>query len=1397
MTLHAPAWLALLLLAGPILLLHMRRRRRVVVPSLLLWEGLSGERRPSVALQRPPLSLPLLLQLLALLLVALLLARPALNVGAAHDHLVLLVDAGWQQRDETRHAAALAEVRRALGLQARRPGARVSLVAVAERPAPVAARWPAEATGLADLAPGLAPTDGAGDWERAGALAAALLEADERSRVLLIGASSSEAAAAEAALRAASAGPAGATAVEAAPLPAPPLVTITAARVTPGDRPGEWTLSGGLAAVGHEGAARVELAFHGAEPGHDRRATLDVSLAPADDGLLEGAFEARLQLDGAGALTLTPEGGGPPAAFVLAPDARQLPVLYVGPGNAPLTRALEALGHVELRSLPVPAGAPAELPTEAAGYGLVVLDRVRVAEPPLTSTLWLGAATTADAPAPQPREGLGVTHWRADHPLAARTDWGSLAPLAAWAAPLAPGAEALVSAEGATLLQARRLAHGLEVRVAFDIEASGWSATAGFPLFVRDLLELLAPDAGARVAPACHVGLACALPAGASRLSDPHGAEVPLPRLGYEGAEVVADAFVPGLAGVYRYATPQGEGLLAVNAFHRPEAAPDAVGAAGASAAAPSLRLVLLLVLAAVLVLEAWLARRQHGRAFGGARWLLRGAALALVVAAAFGPRLPLPALGGRLVVVAPGAPWGSGELPGWEGVAARLAALRGDGGRVVSVAGGDVQGALELAAAQVPAGTPLRLVLVGDGAETRGDLVAALARLAAAGTPVDALPLARAPRGEATLRALTPPAEVVAGDRFALQVEAHATSAGVATLRTYRDGELVDAREVELTPGANRFAVPVHEAEPGAVSYRAELALPGDAFAANDAASASVSVRPAGRVLLVAADPAWGAVSAAALASQGIAADVVAPAALPAGEALLSYDAVVLANVPAAALDHERLEQLEAAVAAHGRALLLLGGERAFGPGGYLETPLERLSPASSLVPREAPELALAFVIDRSNSMRQYAGDRVRLEIAKVAVLRAFELLPEGARAALIAFDSTARTLVPLASVTEAEAFAAAVAALEPRGGTAIHPGLVEAYEQLAGSGAAAKHVIVMSDGLSQPGDFEGVLAQLAAAGVTVSTIGIGPEADAAQLREIATLGGGTFHFSADFAALPGIMSHEVLLQSGELTAEGATVPAWRDRAAPFLRAWPDELPPVEGFVPTSLKPGARLHLAVTDEGGREVPLLASWRYGAGEVVAFTAHAAGPWTLGWLELEGYPLLWSHLLRQLARPAPEERSSLSVSARGDRLQVAWQAPDGREPPALTLERPDGSAVALSARAVGAGRYLAEALAAEPGAYAVTAGAEVAPAAFLRDYPAALDFGLADPERLAAAARATGGRVLTDLAAVGAPRAWHWRAAPAWPWLALAALALLLVELTLRYAPELLASRRKG
>lgn len=1409
MTLQAPAWLALLLLAAPILLLHMRRRRRMQVSSLLLWAALSSERRPSVSLQRPPLSSALFLQLLALLLVSLLLARPVLGGGPGSDHLLLLVDAGWQQRQDERRAATLDEVRRALELQAQRPGALVSVIAVGERPRPVAARWLAEEAAMADLLPGLGTTDAAPDWQAAALSARPLLEADESSRVLLIGAQA-EVRREVAALLAADDTAGEALTVEAVTPTARPAVAIVSARVVAAEEPGAWRLTGRVAAVDHPGGtARLRLDYATDQPGAERSTTLEVSLAPGPDDLLTGEFEAQVLLEAPGVLTLTPEQAGPPATFVLQPSADSFSVLYVGPGNPALERAFGALSHVEYRMLTVPTGsAPLQLPADGEEHDLVVVDRVRLQADPRTSTLWLGGAAPGGSVA-QPLEDLQVTAWDAEHPLSARTDWGALPPLAAWHAPLLPGARTLLSGEGAPLLQIRRLEHGSQVLLSFDPVASGWSATPAFPLFVRDLALLIAPAGDARVAAACHVGRDCALPAGVTELVDPEGRPVPLPLAVYGDVSVSADSFAPSLAGAYSYVAGGNQGWLAVNSFLRPAPQGGAVEPAAGARTWPTLRLLLLVAVALVLALEAWLSRGRYEPPFRGAKWLLRGAALTLVVAAAFGPRLPLPTSGGRLLVVAPAATWASGEVPGWQETAqglAELAEAEADS-LVVTHADADLQGAAELALAHALPGEPTTLLLIGDGAEARGNLGAALARTAGraggvkAPATVSALPQGRAPAGEATLRSLSAPALIAAGDRFPLRVEVHASSAVTATLRTFREQELVDERRVELAPGSNSFEVVVHEPEPGAARYRAELELPGDTFAENNAAHADLTVLPAGRVLLVAADPAWGAVSAAAWSGQGIDTVFAQPAAMPAGDGLLAYDAIVLANAPATAFSGAQLAALESAVQDHGRALLLLGGERAFGPGGYLETPLERLSPASSLVPREAPEMALAFVIDRSNSMRQYAGDEVRLEIAKVAVMRAFELLPEGARASLIAFDSIARTLVPLVSVEETALFQDAVAALEPRGGTAIYPGLLEAHAQLAESGAAAKHVIVMSDGLSQPGDFAGILAELASAGVTVSTIGIGPEADAAQLREIATLGGGSFHFSADFSALPGIMAHEVLLQSGELTEEGATAPTWHDRAAPFLQAWPTELPPVAGFVPTSLKPGARLHLAVTDEEGREVPLLASWRYGAGEVVAFTAHAAGPWTLDWLQLAEYPLLWSHLLRQLAAPPVDDGPSLSGSLRGDRLRVEWLASDGSQPPELMLERPDGRTVPLQLHWVGAGRYVAEAVAAEPGTYTVSpTSTAVAPSEavrFHRSYPASLDFGLADEERLAATVLGAGGTVLASLAEATAPSALYWRPAPAWPWLALAGLALMLLELTMRYAPELLLARRKG
>jgi len=1418
-TLLAPAWLAILLLAGPIVLLHARRRRRVVVSSLLLWRRVPAVAPTRQALERPPVNATMLLQLLALLLAALALARPAF---AAPEHLIVLLDGGGESGGEG-FAAAVSEAIRLV--RAAPDGSVWSLVLVTERPRSLAARWPVATTSPADL--DLVPGVGGGaDWAAAAALARRL--ADDGAlvggapgprpvpRTVVLGAGASSLELVRRAVPDAEAGfaPGGAAAA------------FSGARVTPGpvsgdgaDRAGAWRVTGGLlerlgdvALAGQP--ATAELSATLASPdGATRTGSVPVELALGGPGdhVVSGAFDLALDLAPEPPLdpaleprpgatrTLELSVGGAVAAFVLHPEPAPLRVLYLGPAGAPVARALAALPHVVLERL----SDSDALPADAAEYDLVVLDGAVVTAAPATSTWWLGAARLASAVEPRRVEEAGVEEvgaagasaltWTA-HPLVAAVDWPTLGLGAAWRAEQLPGAEVLLTGVAGALLQLRRLPTGLEVRLALDLTSGAWPDSPSFPLFVRDLLALVEPRAGARVEETCAVWVACALPAGTVGVTDPLGRPVPLGAAEHGGTLTVAGAFVPETAGLHLLTSGRGATRpLAVNAFTG-SLEPPAAGARAGAAPQVMARTLLLALLSVVLVVEALLALRGGDRA--ARRGLaLRGGALSLVALGLAGVRLPLPGHVGELVLVAPtdAAAGAWAEREGAPFVSLPAAAR----GEVAAAASIDLEGAVDLALALVPPATPARLVLASDGLETRGDVAAAMARARERGVGTEVLTWTASTPLDAALSAVHTPDLVLAGDRFTLHADLFLAGAGPeaglpATVTTYREGAVLEEREVTLRPGHSRVSVEAVESAPGEFEYEMVVALPGDAVAGNDRFEARVRVGPAPSVLLVAEAGGWTERFGAALAAQGLAVTLVPPAAMPAEpEGFAGVSAAVLANVPAAALTTGQQSALEAAVRDQGLPLLLLGGEHAFGPGGYYETPLERLSPTSSLVPREAPELAIAFVLDRSNSMRQYAGDRVRLDVAKAAALSAHDVLPEGARSALIVFDSTARTLVPLGPAADDAAFRAAVLELDPRGGTNLYPALVAAYDELADSGAASAHVIVMSDGQSQPGDFEGILAALRERGVTVSAIAVGPEADAEQLREVARLGGGAFYASRDFSALPNIMTHEVLLRSGELTDERDTVPAWTGPRPAFLRAWPDALPEVSGYVPTSLKPGARLHLYVTDDEGETMPLLASWRHGAGEVVAFTAHGAGPWTADWLGLDPYAPMWGHLVRQLAAPPPAVAPALELTRDGEELLVVAPAAE------VTLELPGGDTRRLSAREVAEGRFVAATRLVEPGVY--RAGAGGAEALVTLPYPVGLDIARADPGRLAAAARAGGGDVLVGLDEALRPSAWRWRPAPAWPLAILATLLLLLTELTWRYAPDLLprpTARRK-
>jgi hypothetical protein len=84
-------------------------------------------------------------------------------------------------------------------------------------------------------------------------------------------------------------------------------------------------------------------------------------------------------------------------------------------------------------------------------------------------------------------------------------------------------------------------------------------------------------------------------------------------------------------------------------------------------------------------------------------------------------------------------------------------------------------------------------------------------------------------------------------------------------------------------------------------------------------------------------------------------------------------------------------MANLERYVRDLGGTLLMVGGERSFGPGGFDNTLLEEISPVTFDMQRQRnqPSLAMLLVIDRSGSM-----DGLKLEMAKDAAQAVVEML-------------------------------------------------------------------------------------------------------------------------------------------------------------------------------------------------------------------------------------------------------------------------------------------------------------------------------------------------------------------------------------------------------------------
>lgn len=535
---------------------------------------------------------------------------------------------------------------------------------------------------------------------------------------------------------------------------------------------------------------------------------------------------------------------------------------------------------------------------------------------------------------------------------------------------------------------------------------------------------------------------------------------------------------------------------------------------------------------------------------------------------------------------------------------------------------------ALRMAAERIPLGEPGCVILASDGAATHSEWSAS-STLSMRGIPLHVLPLptdVEDPRVvglyASTQLRVGHPATVT------LQLEGQAQEVRVSLQAAGADEALVSSETFHLD-GAQEISLSFEPAAAGflALEAKMEVLSGNNTHRNNDVWRRSFAVQDPTPVLFLGDRVQGGGDSLAQVLGPGFAlqqdADLaqVKPA---------HYPLVVLDDRPASKVPDAFQRRLSDAVTQQGTGLLMSGGSGSFGPGGWADTPVSDLLPVDFVQKEEKrdPSTTLVVIIDTSGSM---GGNRVQLakEVARLAIHR---LLPHD-KAGIVEFYGAKHWAAPIQPASNIIELERALNRMSAGGGTVILPAIEEAFYALQNIQTRYKHVLVLTDGGVETGDFESLLRNMTDEGITTSTVLIGSQAHSEFLVNMSNWGKGRFYNVPNRFNLP-----EVILKQ----PASAKLPAYRPGGHPVegrgSAAWwadtdPQSIPELHGYVETRARSGAEV-LLETSEGHH--PVFASWRYGLGRVSALTTEPVGPGTRNWQDWDGLGPFLAQLYRRTA-----------------------------------------------------------------------------------------------------------------------------------------------------------------
>jgi len=595
---------------------------------------------------------------------------------------------------------------------------------------------------------------------------------------------------------------------------------------------------------------------------------------------------------------------------------------------------------------------------------------------------------------------------------------------------------------------------------------------------------------------------------------------------------------------------------------------------------------------------------------------------------------------------------------------------------------GTNLESAIRDGVAAMPAGAVPRIVLASDGNENLGSVERAIWQAQQLGIPIDTVPLAGHTKPGLLLESVGFPGQVFSGEHFPVEVTLESPRAATANVEMTAEGKVIGNSSVPLEAGVNHLRLQATVNTVGAIALAGKISA-GDL--GETRFEDAVTLRHP-RVLLVSHDPAESEQHLVRTLESNQFEVVRSAGGIP--DKLDDYQLIVINNWDMESIPLARKEALEEFEKAGGGLLWIAGEHNTYvEKKGQPEDALERSLPAKLAPPRSPEGTAVVLIIDKSSSM-----EGRKIELARLAAIGVVENLRPIDSVGVLIYDNSFQWAVNLRKADDRPAIKRLIAGITPDGGTQIAPALTEAYQKIVAQSAAYKHIVLLTDGISEEGDTMTLTKEAVTNHVTISTVGLGQDVNRAFLEKVAESALGKAYFLNEPSGLEQILLKDVEEHTGSTAVEKPITAKVLKQAQVLEGVGMETAPPLKGYVRFQARPTADNVV----EADKDDPLLVLWQYGLGCSAVFTSDAKDRWAVNWIAWPGFDRLWTNIFRDLLPHAPASETSADFDRANNELVVEYRLAQGVHEPAKVPDiyalGPNGFQAPLKVDKVAAGHY---------------------------------------------------------------------------------------------------------